>query len=453
MSAARRSVIIFVAGLVASGLVGLGVYFSGHRASVASHTTVAATDSPKPPSPGATAAGTSGRKTASKAVASAGADAAGHAYYVDCSAGNDSNSGTSPSAAWKTLPKVSSTTFAAGASVLLKRGCTFSGGLGLNGSGTAAAPITLAAYGSGAAPVVRGGSNDVFSAGPYQVVQDLLLTDASHYGVQITGANDTVQDTEISDSGGGVLVDAPGARMLHDNVQDLKLILNTPGDAYGAVGYVIESANDEIAYSMCTDCEAPSDEFGTEGGFAEVWDSGDNLYVHDNMAVNTSGFFQADGDSQGTHADNLRIAYNVLVNTGRAVLLETALPATASFDNNTFYDTATTSAPVVSAPSGELAIRNNIFDTSVMKMIDTGTGYGVPDVHTGNLYDLAEGVNLTLGTSEKTGNPLFVAAGSNFALQSDSPAINLGTADGYSTADYNGASVPASGPVNAGAFQ
>jgi hypothetical protein len=43
-------------------------------------------------------------------------------YYVSSSAGNDSNSGTATSAAWKTLAKVNGSTFVAGDRILLARG-------------------------------------------------------------------------------------------------------------------------------------------------------------------------------------------------------------------------------------------------------------------------------------------------------------------------------------------
>ena len=44
------------------------------------------------------------------------------AYYVDNTAGNDSNSGTSPSTAWKTVARVNQASFAPGDQILFKRG-------------------------------------------------------------------------------------------------------------------------------------------------------------------------------------------------------------------------------------------------------------------------------------------------------------------------------------------
>jgi hypothetical protein len=71
-------------------------------------------------------------------------------YYVSNS-GSDYNSGTSTSAPWKTLAKVSSFTgFRAGDAILFNRGEVFYGTLKINNSGSSGNPITFGAYGSGA---------------------------------------------------------------------------------------------------------------------------------------------------------------------------------------------------------------------------------------------------------------------------------------------------------------
>ena len=53
--------------------------------------------------------------------------AAGTTYYIDSSGGNDSNSGTSTSAAWQTLTKVNGITFQPGDKILFKAGGAWSG--------------------------------------------------------------------------------------------------------------------------------------------------------------------------------------------------------------------------------------------------------------------------------------------------------------------------------------
>lgn len=78
-------------------------------------------------------------------------------YFVSCT-GNDSNNGTSVNTPWKTIDKVDAQSKAAGTRVFFKRGCTYYGQIDADHSGTAAAPITYDAYGTGSAPIISGGT-------------------------------------------------------------------------------------------------------------------------------------------------------------------------------------------------------------------------------------------------------------------------------------------------------
>lgn len=81
----------------------------------------------------------------------------GTTYYVDANNGNDANSGTSPEQAWKSLTKVTATTFQPGDEILLKSGCVWNGEwLWPKGSGTEQAPIRIDKYGGDARPVING---------------------------------------------------------------------------------------------------------------------------------------------------------------------------------------------------------------------------------------------------------------------------------------------------------
>jgi len=95
---------------------------------------------------------------ASVVAVAAPASAAGTTYYVDAVAGSDTAAGTSTATAWKSLTKVSATTFAAGDSILFKRGQSWAGQLHPLGSGTSGNPITIGAFGSGNRPKIDGGA-------------------------------------------------------------------------------------------------------------------------------------------------------------------------------------------------------------------------------------------------------------------------------------------------------
>ncbi|AMR27553.1 hypothetical protein A0257_10895 [Hymenobacter psoromatis] len=77
-------------------------------------------------------------------------------YYVDATGGSDANTGLSATAARQTLTQVSAQTFGPGAHILFKAGQRFSGVLFAGGSGTAAAPIVVDQYGTGARPALDG---------------------------------------------------------------------------------------------------------------------------------------------------------------------------------------------------------------------------------------------------------------------------------------------------------
>ena len=91
--------------------------------------------------------------TASGLVA-APASAAGSTVYLDCSQPVDGN-GTQASP-YNVLADVNSLTLAPGDTLALAAGATCVGTLSPQGSGTAAAPLTIAPYGTGPAPIVDG---------------------------------------------------------------------------------------------------------------------------------------------------------------------------------------------------------------------------------------------------------------------------------------------------------
>jgi hypothetical protein len=73
-------------------------------------------------------------------------------YYVDASAGADSNSGTSERTSWKTLEKVNATEFHPGDRVRFRSGSVWMGQLAPKGSGTESSPVIFDRYGAGPLP-------------------------------------------------------------------------------------------------------------------------------------------------------------------------------------------------------------------------------------------------------------------------------------------------------------
>ncbi|AUG80576.1 hypothetical protein CFP65_5896 [Kitasatospora sp. MMS16-BH015] len=107
----------------------------------------------------------------------AAAAAAPAAYYVDCSA-PAGGSGTA-AAPFGSLAEVNSLVLRPGSAVWFKRGTSCPGTLAPSGSGTAAAPITIGAYGTGPLPAINanGGTQAVLLANQsYVQLRDLDLS-------------------------------------------------------------------------------------------------------------------------------------------------------------------------------------------------------------------------------------------------------------------------------------
>jgi hypothetical protein len=113
-------------------------------------------------------------------------------YYVSLQ-GNDSNPGTSPTEAWKTIDRVNAGTYQPGDSILFQGGQTFHGDLFLTpaqGQGTAAAPITISSYGTGQA-ILRPIDNNhdgifLYNVGGFNITNLTLRATASQmYGIYI----------------------------------------------------------------------------------------------------------------------------------------------------------------------------------------------------------------------------------------------------------------------------
>jgi len=94
--------------------------------------------------------------------------------HLDCSA--DSSGDGSAAHPWNSLAIANTHQFGPGDTLLLKRGVTCSGVFTPTGSGTAAAPITVDAYGTGATPVI---SADTSKATPSAVV----IRNQSHWNL------------------------------------------------------------------------------------------------------------------------------------------------------------------------------------------------------------------------------------------------------------------------------
>ncbi|MFE7212692.1 right-handed parallel beta-helix repeat-containing protein [Streptomyces sp. NPDC057611] len=145
---------------------------------------------------GAVLAGAVGVALAATATASpALADSAphGHRYYLDCSADGGPGDG-SHAHPWTSLAQAGAHRYGPGDQLRIARGTTCTGTLAPTGAGSAAAPIRIGAYGTGALPHLEGGG-----------LHDTVLLRNMEYV--------EVRDLEITNSGGTPGTERNGVRL------------------------------------------------------------------------------------------------------------------------------------------------------------------------------------------------------------------------------------------------
>jgi hypothetical protein len=129
-------------------------------------------------------------------------------YYVDESAGKDSNDGLTQSTAWQTTKKVNEYTFSPGDKVFFKRGETWltSG----NGVVKGQNGVTYGAYGTGNNPIIDGNhESDVFQALDKDSItlQDLYLRNGLNSNAQfLRSTNIDIINCEMSGAGNDNLI-------------------------------------------------------------------------------------------------------------------------------------------------------------------------------------------------------------------------------------------------------
>ena len=197
-----------------------------------------------------------------------------------------------PAAPIQSLARASGLQLNAGDQVLLQRGASFSGKLAVWRSGTAGAPITIGAYGSGAKPVVTGDCLEV--GGSYITMTDFTVSYCNTNGIWSDGTGNVITNVEAVHNVHGIDVGEHAQNnkvvrnYLHHND---RMAPNTPGtfDDYGAVGVVVQGDNTEVAYNTITDNWAASADFGTDGSAVEIY-GGIGTLVHHNTASNNRTF-------------------------------------------------------------------------------------------------------------------------------------------------------------------
>jgi hypothetical protein len=276
--------------------------------------------------------------------------ATGKTYYVSPN-GNDSNAGTSTSVPWKTLDKVTSTTFMPGDSVLLQGGATFTGCPAFSGSNiqsTAAAPFTLGSYGTGRFMLTANCSGSQVAGITISSINGFLLRDGilqgngggAQYGVWINNPSTTamadwvrVQGCDISgfytssasDYGAEVFVTGyPGNGLNHVTIYDNTLhgaSGPTSPDDNGVTGYGSGANILNCLYqgNMVYDIGGKADGAGGVEGNGIVATATEDCVVQYNVAHDLGANTNTCGGPVGIWAyssDHATLQYNEVYNVG-----------------------------------------------------------------------------------------------------------------------------------------
>ncbi|MFE2747724.1 hypothetical protein ACFXKX_25875 [Streptomyces scopuliridis] len=401
-------------------------------------------------------AGTPGLSVAADSKA-----AAGVTYYVDARSGNNSNSGTSATTPWKTLSKVNTAALNPGDTVAFRRGESWNGSLTLSRSGTAAAPITVTAYGDAAAPTpVIGGAvtNCVTVQGSYWTVTALRATGCDWAGFEIRGSHNTLRSVTADRNVAGVsITEGAGFNTLRDSemIDNNKMSVNTPGgyDDSGAFGVLLNGDDNTVTGNRISGSRAESYDYGYDGAAVEVY-NGDRNRVEYNITRDNETFTELGHDAGETSDDNV-FAYNAVTSVHEsAAFLVTRGPedslgpvkGTVAVNNSVSLPGERTQGWVCYAGCAPdiLMLRNNAVLVGGKTGYEDGTG---ADEDHGVYYGAV--TQFEPGPHSVEADPSFTSD-TDLRLRPDSPAIAWGAPAGYAK-DLDGTPVPAT--PDAGAYQ
>lgn len=366
-------------------------------------------------------------------------------YYVDATLGDDEANGTTELTPWQTLAKVNGFAFSAGDIIKFKKGETWTGpgtessyALLMDNDGTSGSRITVDAYSTGDAPLIKNTGavawSDIVSVtGDYVTIQNLKLEDCTEAGVSIaaTASYTIVTDNEITDVGIGVYNKGTYTTVKDNNIHILHVVVS---DEYGAIGVIAYNGPIYVYGNTFLDCICTLDNDDPDGCAVEfyVLDGND---VNDSLVYNNSikGCYTAlevGAETSTNEAHDISFYYNIFESCNKrggnfASIHNSggneADVSSLKIDNNVvvFYKSAVCARHYNCIYSdsaldpGVLYLRNNIFYLDWIDNFILNGGSNVTENH--NCVYRVEGATCTLGVTldgtDVTTDPLFTTTG------------------------------------------
>lgn len=357
---------------------------------------------------------------------------AGTAYYVDSKAGDDAAAGTSAAKAWKSLAPLNAATLKPGDTVNLKRGSGWSETLTLAAKGTAARPITLQPYGTGAAPKLSGQEQPcVVITGDHWKVEGIRASNCQWAGFEISGDGNELTGVAADRNIAGVHVTPEGSRNTIRNStltgNDRMSVNDDGGDNdSGAFGVLLNGDDNLITGNTITGSYTSSKDYGFDGAAVEIFNGDRNRITHNLSRDNVT--FTELGARKGSTATGNVFAFNVvtssrklgsfLVTRGSGHIVG-PVKGTLAVHNSVYLPAAKTigwSCHDGCAPD-ILKLRNNVI--AVGGEMGWEDGKGADDA--GSVYQ-GRRKRFTLGPKSVIADPRFVSK-TDLRLRPGSPAL------------------------------
>ncbi|MES2565946.1 MAG: T9SS type A sorting domain-containing protein [Bacteroidota bacterium] len=207
-------------------------------------------------------------------------------YYISPN-GNDNNSGTSLSQAWKSINKINSTSFAPGSIILFEGGGTFTGSIYIdNGDGNEPSnPIVFSSYGTGKAIINSGAAMGFYAHNTQGVTVSNLIFEGS--GASINNSDGVMFFTNLSGN----------TRLSNINIINLEVRY------YGKTGVSIASSVGNSGYKNVIIDGVHVHHIKTNGIMTSGYTSKSHVgWSHQNVTIKNSEVHDVTGYSDpGTH--------------------------------------------------------------------------------------------------------------------------------------------------------
>lgn len=424
-------------------------------------------------------------------------------YYVDSKAGNDANSGKSPTLAWKSLSVLDTLKLNAGDTVRFKRGSVFDGQLTIKRAGTVNKFITFSDYGSKSDPAPSftnktfqqdNFGNCIRVKGSYVIIENLYFHNTAAYAdgtyttdggwtewqmgalfIDKSAKNCIIRNNEFVDCVASIKSYGQNAIIEYNYIHDCNRVLRAWN--WGPIGIWLGGDYQEVRYNRifnirAEDARIPWD--GADGGAFEIDDQRNDkthITIHHNYTRDCQGFMEITGKDVLTTAPNysgFSIHHNISDDYQQFMLMWGG--SNCRIENNTIIrrkvNTNEKGCILVSQANSKNSIANNIFVVEGdVQVFFAGQNDNITTQSTiqNNLYYNATTLTTPklgkegAGSSPVYGDPLFVkytnaTTSGDLAIRQGSPAINKGSNLNY-LFDFIGTAIPQNTLPDIGAFE